>query len=130
MMDEELLGKLSEAIKQAAIVPFRDVRFQDGTAPSPNKCHENVGAWIQQNPQDRPVNGWLVSGLIIHRHSVVEGHDGQLFDITPLDCRVRFFVRHPGTDDKFWSLPPQVHLVGNFELDQHPQNCVDKAEWG
>jgi hypothetical protein len=110
MIDATLFAKLSEAIKHAAIVRFRNVRFLDGTAPSRNKCHENVDTWVRQNPQDRAVNGWLVSGLVIDRHSVVQGHDGQLFDITPLDYRVGF-VRHPGTDNEFWSLPRQVNLA-------------------
>jgi hypothetical protein len=114
MIGAELLGKLNEAIEQAAIVPFREVIFRDGTVPSQNKCHENVDTWVRQNPQDRTVNGWLVSGLIIDRHSVVEGHDGQLSDITPLEYRVPF-VRHPGTDGEFCDLPPQINLLAERE---------------
>ncbi len=118
-MDEKLLGKLREAINHASVVPYRDIRFQNGTAPAQNKCHENVDTWIRQNPQDRAVNGWLVSGLIIDRHAVVEDPDGQLFDITPLEYRVGF-VRHPGTDKQFWNLPAQINLVGEFELKHAP----------
>ena len=115
MMDAKLLGKLRETIKHAVVVPFRDVRFQDRTAPSRNNCHETVDGWIRENLEDRAVNGWLVSGLIIDRHSVVEGPDGHLFDITPLEYRVAF-IRHPGTDEEFWSLPAQVNLAAEFEL--------------
>jgi hypothetical protein len=101
---------LLEAAKAAAVVPFRHTRFKNGSTPLQHQCHDNVRNWLRENAEDQATIGWLVSGYILDRHSVVRGRDGQLFDITPLQFPLPFFT-HPGTAQEFWSLPSQINLV-------------------
>jgi hypothetical protein len=102
--------RLLKAADAAVVVPFRDVRFKNGSIPMQHQCHNNVRKWLHEHPEDQEVIGWLVSGYILDRHSVLQGRDGQPFDITPLQHSLPFFA-HPGTAHEFWSLPAQVNLV-------------------
>ena len=91
-------------------VPFRHVVMKDGR-PRANECHPNVDAWVMTHADCTAVRGWVTyldygdQGVQLTAHSVVQGADGQLFDITPLgDERVRpfmRFVRHMGDDGSF-----------------------------
>jgi hypothetical protein len=102
--------RLVEGARTAAAVPFRSIRFKDGSIPVQHQCHDNVRKWLCENAEDQATLGCLVSGYIVDRHSLLRGGDGQLFDITPLQYPLPFFA-HPGTAQEFWSLPFQVNLV-------------------
>jgi|SRR6266496_2328791 len=98
---------------QAKPLLFREVSFADGSVPLRNRCHDNVERWVKENSGATVVGGWVTYadfGLSIGltAHSVVQGTDGQLFDITPLaDERVRDtmrFVPHLGDEQLFLSM--------------------------
>jgi hypothetical protein len=86
--------------------------------PLPSQCHENVDRWVEANPGQLSVRGWVFympyafatgeSGQVFTAHSVVKDRDGLLYDITPLgDERIRQslrFVPHLGTEPEFWVL--------------------------
>lgn len=111
MLSEELIKDLRCRAPSAKIVPFREVRLKTG-APQLNKCHENVAAWIEENPGHKAVRGWLVmESLLLNAHSVVS-IDGALFDITPLQMQHRPpFLPHLGSESEFHALPAEIHLV-------------------
>ncbi len=95
---------LCKTSSNGVLVPYRAVCFRNGK-PTGSHCHSNVDTWVEENPQCKPVRGWLVSGGILDAHSVVESADGVLFDITPLSaCRRPRFLRHPGTESEFQAL--------------------------
>ena len=58
--------------------------------PQVAKCHENVDAWVAEKPDCSAVHGWVtlypvMEGMRLTAHSVIDGTDGALFDITPLE---------------------------------------------
>jgi hypothetical protein len=97
----------------AKLVPLRVVQFKGGRQPQPNACHGNVEQWAKQNPQHRPVRGWLItSGFVFDRHSLLADERGELFDITPIQQPYRPpFLTHPGNEDEFMALPAQIILI-------------------
>jgi hypothetical protein len=112
MLTAKLLADLRTRMSSAAVIPFREVRFKTGAVPQLNKCHENVAAWVNENPRHKPVRGWLVVGdHLLNAHSVVAGLDGVLFDITPLQTPRQRFLPHLGSQSEFWELPAEIHLV-------------------
>lgn len=74
-----------------------------------SKCHENVNRWCKENPGHNPMRGWLISGTIFDKHSVVDRGSAGLLDITPLDGRSEsHFLPHDGSQEEFEALPNQV----------------------
>jgi hypothetical protein len=106
-----LYASLRQRTPTAKLVPFREVQFKDGTRPQPNACHLNVEQWIKENPQHRPVRGWLVtSGFLLDRHSVVAGERGEFFDITPVSVTHRPpFIW--GSEAEFNTSPAQLNVA-------------------
>ncbi len=88
-------------------VSFLEVRFDDGSQPTRNKCHENVDRWVKNNPQYWAVRGWAVNGnggyYLLDAHSVVCDERGALWDITFPDLAAHglLFIRHWGAADEF-----------------------------
>jgi hypothetical protein len=110
-----IISRLRSALPRARLIPFREVILTTGM-PLPTKCHVNVDTWVVANPADRAIRGWLVtSGVVMDRHSVVLGEDGYMFDITPLAVQTPFFP-HPGSDEEFAGLPPQI-IIPPFSRD-------------
>lgn len=74
-------------------------------APAPNRCHENVAAWVERFPLWTVVRGWLLIsqhdalGAMFDAHSVVRDEEGHLWDVTQND--VHQFLIHPGDEDEF-----------------------------
>jgi len=106
--DEQwLVDYFDDALLRAATarpLPFRQVKFTDGTDPVRNKCHENVARWVDENPCHRSVRGWLISAgagasLLLDAHSAVTDGISE-FDITPL-LQPCLFIRHAGSDQDF-----------------------------
>ena len=101
MLYEQLTRRLLDAGRNASGIPFRAVKFRDGTAPLAGQCHQNVTRWISENRGSRRVPGWLItSGTIFDKHSIVLDTNRKLFDITPLNCPTPF-VPHPGDMHEF-----------------------------
>lgn len=74
-----------------------------------SRCHENVDRWCRLHPGHVPVRGWLNSGGILDRHSVVDPGDGTLLDISPRrDAAQLPFLLHDTEDGPFDTLPHQV----------------------
>jgi len=75
--------------------------------PSPRDCHRNSDRYAIENAGHQPVRGWLIfddSDIGLYRflaHSVVEGPDGKLFDLTPSRAPRPPFVRHEGPEGEF-----------------------------
>jgi hypothetical protein len=72
-----------------------------------------VDRWVEANPGTTAVRGWvtyadygIARGLAAH--SVVQGTDGQLFDITPLESEyirsTMQFIRHVGDEQTFFEM--------------------------
>lgn len=112
MTGAEYVADICGRLGQAERVPFCQVRIGDWK-PEASKCHENVDAWVKTNPGTVAVRGWVTYasfgslGTGLTAHSVVQGPDGSLFDITPLrdeSCRQGMrFVRHIGAEATFFA---------------------------
>lgn len=77
--------------------------------PERSKCHENVRRWCDENQDHKPVRGWIVTGTIFDKHSVVDCGSAGLLDVTPLpDRNATLFLPHAGTEEDFDKLPNQV----------------------
>jgi hypothetical protein len=107
-----MFTELRRRALSAKLVPFREVHFTSGE-PQPNACHVNVEQWVKENPQHRPVRGWLVtSGVVFDRHSLIADERGELFDITPIALPHRPpFLRYEGSEDEFNAIPAQIIVV-------------------
>jgi len=111
--DYEIIKAACARRSLAIDVEIRPVAFKNGELPAANKCHENVARWLHENPKHVAVRGWLDSGGLLEAHSVVADDEGNLFDVTPRDARIRF-IRHNGRDEEFFALLPannQIHCV-------------------
>jgi hypothetical protein len=76
-------------------------------------CHQNAGMWARDNPGCKVVHGWLVfdhektsRGLVplvnFNPHSIIEGDDGDRYDVTPSHASQRYqFLDHEGDADDF-----------------------------
>ena len=73
-------------------------------------CHENAKRWIDAHPDHSIVRGWIiVTDFLLDAHSVIADDQGALIDVTPRVSQQRLpFIRHPGTEDEFWRMPPQI----------------------
>lgn len=113
---DALLARRGSAVR----LDPRAVRFLDGSAPEPSKCHENADRWVRENPACSVVRGWALEidspecSLFV-AHSVVDMGDGLLVDITL--ARSLPFLAHEGEAgqfdrlklrhaQQFWPLPP------------------------
>jgi hypothetical protein len=87
---------------QAERVGFHPVA-PGGWQPKRNDCHANVKAFVEGNPEYRPVRGWVVNTWLLDAHSVVCDEEGTLWDITFPDLAAQgiLFIRHDGTDEEF-----------------------------
>lgn len=108
----------------AVTVPYFERSLTSGPAREKD-CHNNVDRFVLENPDHKPVRGWLVFDF--HQpplwlfpvcrftsHSVVEGPDGDLFDITPSKASRRYpFLRHEGPEGEFEA----IVLAGYGEID-------------
>jgi hypothetical protein len=110
MTRTEYMESICACLPRASHIAYQKVRFADGTLPPPGACHQNADRFAKENPGARVARGWvtyadfgLSTGLTAH--SVTQGQDGQLFDITPLEnerYRVGMqFVPHTGTEQEF-----------------------------
>ena len=79
-----LRRQICERANEAVRISYQTVFFRSGETPAPHDCHANVDRWCSENPGHFPVRGWLVTGFIFDKHSVVRGPQCELFDITPL----------------------------------------------
>ena len=106
--DEQwLIDYFDDVVLRAATakpVPFRTVKFVDGSEPDRNRCHDNVARCVDENPGHRAVRGWLISAgagdsLLLDAHSAVTDGISE-FDITPLSYPC-LFIRHAGPELEF-----------------------------
>ncbi|MBS1164141.1 MAG: hypothetical protein H6R00_166 [Proteobacteria bacterium] len=112
-------------VDKAVLVPFRTVDPIDGWLPIVAKCHDNVDQWVKLHPGSRAVRGWLAYvnyGVSIGytAHSVVQGSDGSLFDLTPTlgpNAWRGPFIAHRGSDALFCEmvkkLGQEIRCSGN-----------------
>lgn len=124
---DELRQRLMSARSAERFVPFVE-HAEPGWAPAPCCCHSNVDWWAARHEDFIPVRGWLVfdfsrasTELIdvvrFTAHSVLQGPDEALIDITPTRAKARYpFVLHPGTPDEFGKI---VEILGLAYIDCH-----------
>ena len=82
MTVREYFIRLREGQDHALMLATRNVRYRDGDAPIPGKCHENVDRWVDENEGCEAVRGWLLMPYGFERHSVVRAASGDLVEIT------------------------------------------------
>lgn len=107
-----LYGRLGEAVR------LRRVQVSIGNwSPQPHYCHDNVKAWVEHNPQNRHVYGFVffdlrpIGYVEFAAHSAVELEDGMLVDITPHNASQDYpFLRHTGTFDEFATIAERIKL--------------------
>jgi hypothetical protein len=126
MPDVDLMAlaqSLYQRRHEAVMVPF-EARTMASGLPQEHECHDNIRRWISENPDHKPVRGWLVFDL--HRtsrglmsvcrftaHSVVEEPSGRLIDITPSKASQRYpFLRDNGSEEQFVAIVTSgtIHL--------------------
>lgn len=95
---------------ESCIVPHATPSDLNGFHAERSRCHENVIRWCSENPDHRPVRGWLItSGAVFDKHSIIDRGPAGLLDITPLvDRAYTEFLIHDGTQEEFDTLPNQV----------------------
>ena len=113
-LNTPLAAHLLERLKRGEAERVRQATAGDlhGFDALASKCHENVNRWCAENPEHRPLRGWVVTSTLFDKHSVVDcGADG-LLDITPLRDRSHTdFLRHVGSQEEFDRMPHQVVAV-------------------
>lgn len=109
---DDLRRRLVGARATERFVPLVDASAP-GWTPSPRSCHSNVDWWAARHPGFTAVRGWLVfdfsrasTELIdvvrFAAHSVLQGPDETLIDITPTRAKGRYpFIAHPGEGDEY-----------------------------
>lgn len=102
---------------ECRVVPHATASDLGDFQPERSKCHDNVDRWCDENPDDKPLRGWLVtSGTIFDKHSVVNRGPAGLLDITPIpDRQYSDFLIHHGTQEEFDSWPNQIIAVDVHE---------------
>ena len=119
------------ALAEAQQVRFLAVRFRNGDRPEKSKCHDNAKRWATENPDFRVILGWLLvddEGLLLDRHSVVEGSVGEFMDITPMDVSMRpRFARHEGSAEEYEKMAPDQHQVNLIGLVVETRQQVSDA---
>jgi hypothetical protein len=130
-MDMEYFKALLARVSEAQQAPFREVRFRNGDRPQRSNCHDNAKRWVIENPDFRVVLGWLLvdgEGLLLDRHSVVEGPDGKSMDITPMSVSLRpRFLRHEGDVEQYERVAPDQHQVNLIGLTVEARQSVSDA---
>jgi hypothetical protein len=107
-----LQARLMHARATERFVPLVETSEPSWT-PAFNACHSNVDWWVQRHAGFRAVRGWLVfdfsraSTELIEvvrfvAHSVLQGPDETLIDITPTLAKRRYpFIVHPGGSNEY-----------------------------
>jgi hypothetical protein len=116
---------ICDLLQSAGTVPFSRVTFRDGTSPKRNKCHQNVEQFVSENPDYKPVRGWIsVCEPIRDAHSIVRAPTGECFDITPIEpesCRAMTrFAEHKGDEEAF-VLERRFQEQFHCTCPRHPQ---------
>lgn len=107
---------------QAKHVCFKEVSIGDWH-PKVAHCHKNVDYWVKKKPNYIAVRGWVTcaqfsdGSTCLTAHSVVQGPDGKLLDITPLEGeRTRKsirkgmrFITHIGDERTFFEIKEMDH---------------------
>ena len=79
-------GSLIEHLRDAAFVQRASVRIGEWV-PIAHDCHVNAGEFCSRSRGYTHVRGWLYFDFgeyaLLNAHSVVQGPDGNLIDITP-----------------------------------------------
>lgn len=116
MTRAEYEASICERLPDAAHLQFRKVSLPE-RRPKVADRDANVDRWVEANPGDTPVRGWVtLSQFMLTAHSVVRERCGRLFDITPLetqDPRIRenmLFIPHLGAEESFFSMK-KLNLV-------------------
>jgi hypothetical protein len=107
---DQLIRRIWTAHASSGVMPFRSVRFADGTSPQLHGCEHNVMRWTDENPADEAVPAWLATGMLVQKHWVVRSRGGPLLNITPLQTDTPIF-EHPGPISEFRLLNEEIHLV-------------------
>jgi hypothetical protein len=107
--------------QEAVTIPFEERKIASGPATE-HECHDNCHRWVEENLGYKVVPGWLVfdyseisQGLVpfcrFTAHSVIEGPDGTLVDITPSQASQRYpFLRHEGPAEEFEAIVQAGHI--------------------
>lgn len=112
MLRAEYEASICQRLPQATHVRFRKESLGDWQ-PKVRECHSNVDRWVEANPGDTAVRGWVTYKdfgvvIVLTAHSVVRGADEQLFDITPLENeyyrKTMRFIPHLGDEQVFFSM--------------------------
>lgn len=110
LLGDRLLKRVKRG--ESRTVPHAVASDLRGFRTEGSKCHENVNRWCRENPGDKPVRGWLVTGeYLFDRHSVVDRGQNCLLDITLPDSAHSRFLIHDEIDGEFDTLPNQVVAV-------------------
>jgi len=93
------------------------------------------------NPSHSAVRGWVTyahfgAEIGLTAHSVVRGADGAQFDITPLENEAErkqlregmLFVEHLGSDEDFFALERECHVMKCPRAMEHFELCFDDSE--
>lgn len=110
---DDYRAAICKALPSATVIPFVAVS-PDCWQPKVAGCHPNVNRFVDENPGHTAVRGWATVGtdggtqILLTGHSVVQGSDSHLFDITPLESEsirpTMRFVLHVGSDEEFFRL--------------------------
>lgn len=100
----DMLTSAAEAIVKR--LPMAElVRRVDLQGALPGHCHQNAALWIEENPNDCLVRGFLILDgdeiVVILAHSVVRTDDGHLIDVTPAEREPLPFIESEFTDAIF-----------------------------
>ena len=108
---EQLAAGIYARRDEAAILPVAEVAMGDWK-PQPNQCHQNVTDWCENNPDYKPVRGWLyfsffglLGRVLFEAHSAVRAPDGKIYDITPSFAMSQYpFIVAKETEEEFAEL--------------------------
>jgi hypothetical protein len=97
-----------------------------GFHPVPSQCHDNADRWVNANPGDLVLRGWLVDGegdpdtfspYRFVAHSVVLTTLGNMIDVTlPSTERVRRFIVHPYEVCGFFAILCSPPLANTLQI--------------
>ena len=107
-VDPEYTSKLRQRLGEGVVVAPVEVSIGNWK-PQPNRCHENVTIWCQNNPDFRAVRGWLYMDMtgqldfeVFLAHSVIQDSGGKFWDITPLQALERYpFIPAVETEEEY-----------------------------
>lgn len=118
---QQLCLSLLQRLGEATVVNRKTVQIGDWI-PEKRHCHDNVTIWIQNNPQHKPIQGFLCftfDGMLgfvqFQPHTVVEIEDATLIDITPNHASQAYpFLRHNGSPEEFSAIAENSIIQCNF----------------